>query len=172
LRTAVADGRLRGDLFARLDGLTVELPPLRQRIEEIPFLFTRILETRANTAAPPQIDVGVAERLCLYDWPFNVRELDLIVRQVLALHSSEAVLRRAHLPERLQGSMPSNAPVTKPAEHQSPEPDMDLIVTMLRANQGNVARTAAALKISRQRLYRLMEGSKELELERRRKPDA
>src|SRR6478609_4123782 len=92
LATAVAQGRFRADLFARLDGLTVRLPPLRERRAEIPYLFARL----------PSVDVRVVERLCLYDWPFNVRELGLLVRRLLVLHGTEPMLKLQHLPERFQ----------------------------------------------------------------------
>ena len=73
------------DLFARLDGLTVQLPPLRARRGESPYLFTRLLVEGAG-GRPPTVDVRVVERVCLYDWPFNVRELGLLVKRLLVLH--------------------------------------------------------------------------------------
>jgi transcriptional regulator with PAS, ATPase and Fis domain len=171
LRAAVADGKLRGDLYARLEGLTVELPPLRERVEEIPFLFSRILEKRAGKAAPPAIDVGLAERLCLYDWPFNVRELDLVARQLLALHGDEPLLRRSHLPERLLANLtpPERPAAPRQARQPGDTPDIDQVVMLLRANQGNVKQTAAALGISRPKLYRLMEGAKDVDWDQLRK---
>ena len=49
----------------------------------------------------PTVDSAFIERLCLYDWPFNVRELDLVTRQLIALHGDEKKLVRAMLPSRL-----------------------------------------------------------------------
>src|SRR5205814_1599199 len=77
LRQAVADKRFRGDLFARLNGIAVTLPPLRERREEIPFLFRAFLAAAAP-GAPPEVSPRLLERLCLHDWPFNVRELALL----------------------------------------------------------------------------------------------
>jgi len=166
LREAVKEGRMRGDLFARLDGMTVELPPLRQRLEEIPFLFGRILTTRCKDRKPPRVDVGLIEQLCLYDWPFNVRELDLLARQLLALHGDEPVLRRSHLPDRFRRNSAAPPNTSPSPDKQSPEgPDQDLILAVLRANKGNVVRSAAALRISRQKLYRLMDAVDGVELD-------
>jgi DNA-binding NtrC family response regulator len=100
LSDAVVEKRFRGDLFARLNGLQVRLPPLRARVEEVPYLFTRLLSERADAGAP-RLDPGLVERLCCHDWPFNIRELSLLVRRLLALYGREGVLKRAHLPETM-----------------------------------------------------------------------
>ena len=64
LSEAVAAGRFRADLYARLDGLTIELPPLRQRIEELPFLFMRFLGNQAQGRPMPVVDAALVESLC------------------------------------------------------------------------------------------------------------
>jgi len=92
LRQAVGEKRFRGDLLARLEGLTVTLPPLRQRVEEIPALFRVIVDQHGSRVAPPRLDPILVERLCTYDWPFNVRELALLARKLLALYPEAAVL--------------------------------------------------------------------------------
>jgi transcriptional regulator of acetoin/glycerol metabolism len=98
LQDAVAAKRFRADLFARLNGLTVRLPPLRSRLEEVPSLFARLLAAHA-TGTAPAMDAGFVERLCCYRWPLNVRELALLARKLLALHGREGVLKRSHIPE-------------------------------------------------------------------------
>jgi tRNA A-37 threonylcarbamoyl transferase component Bud32 len=85
LMDAVRDGRFRADLLARLDGVTVRLPPLRTRKEDVPpHLFSHLLRELTQGRAPA-IEGDVVERLCLHDWPFNVRELVQLVRQFLVL---------------------------------------------------------------------------------------
>ena len=74
---AVRAGRFRADLLARLDGLTVRLPPLRERREDVIPLFSRLLE-EIGQGRVPAIESDFAERLCMHDWPFNVRELVLL----------------------------------------------------------------------------------------------
>ena len=160
-------GRFRADLLARLDGLTVRLPPLRARREDVLPLFSRLLEAHGQ-GRPPAIDVDLAERLCLHDWPFNVRELVLLAKRLLTLHGGEGTLHAGHLPKRIvEGGIDLVAsscrgealrlraapprPIAEPVE-------LPALVVALRASGGNVARAAAILGISRQRAYRLMEG--------------
>lgn len=167
LLSAVRDGKFRGDLLARLDGLTVRLPPLRERrVEAVP-LFRRFLADRTGNA-PPELDPRLVESLCLHDWPFNVREVDLLARRLLVLHSMEPVLRRAHLPERMHTTRatdrtppphPTPAPLSPGFGADREEQDLALLTHALRANGGNVARASAQAGISRQRAYRLMAAS-------------
>jgi DNA-binding NtrC family response regulator len=189
LLEAVNGKRFRADLYARLDGLAVSLPPLRERVEEIPFLLVRLLEQHAGGQAPP-VEPKLVEQLCLYDWPFNVRELDLLVRGLLVMHDGRGPLKRAHLPERFRAPLsPSSreagrasgreaapateAPVpagrrrgTEEERRARDERDVAALAAALRSHAGNVVRAAAAVGISRQRAYRLMElGSADLDLD-------
>jgi transcriptional regulator with PAS, ATPase and Fis domain len=170
LRKAVDEKRFRGDLLARLDGLTITIPPLRERVEDVPFLFAKIVEQHRGRTAPPRLDPKLVERLCTHDWPFNVRELALLARRLLALHPDAAVLDHGALAER-------PAPETGPREDAeaeegaSPDPDPAAILAALRAERGNVKQTAAALGISRGRLYRLMEKIGSVDLEGIRQSD-
>jgi transcriptional regulator with PAS, ATPase and Fis domain len=175
LAQLVAERRFRADLCARLDGLTIRLPPLRERKQEIPYLFSHLLRLHSG-GRPPEVEPRLVEQLCLYDWPFNVRELDLLVRRLLVLHGHEPVLRRSFLPEQIldrpaptgrasTGSFapPSTvgvqqpAPNTLEAHHARRDRELAQLTEALRAHNGSVARAAAAVGISRQRAYRLME---------------
>lgn len=170
LAQAVAQGRFRADLFARLDGLSVRLPPLRERRAEIPYLFVRLLVENSG-GRPPEVDARLIERLCLYDWPFNVRELSLLVKRLLVLHGAERRLTLAHLPERLrevEAPRASRASTPPPAPVEAPE--LPQLLEALRASNGNVARAAQALGISRQRAYRMMQGHSEVDLDALREP--
>jgi DNA-binding NtrC family response regulator len=168
LRDAVEAKRFRPDLFARLDGVTIRLPPLRERLEEVPYLFSMILRHRAGGAAVPPLEPPLVESLCLYDWPFNVRELDLLARQMLALHGDAPALRKSMLPERfLAGPSPGPAPIA-PAV-RSAGPDLETFVAALRTHGGNVKRAAVSLGISRQKAYRLMDAAGELDLDELRR---
>ncbi|HYQ18742.1 MAG TPA: sigma 54-interacting transcriptional regulator [Polyangiaceae bacterium] len=168
LAQAVAQARFRADLFARLDGLSVRLPPLRERRAEIPYLFTRLL-VEGSGARPPTPEVRLVERLCLYDWPFNVRELGLLVKRLLVLHGAEPKLLLRHLPERFRAEPAEAAsPPTAPVAGQLP--DLEALLEALRASSGNVARAAQALGISRQRAYRMMQGRADVDLDALREP--
>jgi transcriptional regulator with PAS, ATPase and Fis domain len=164
LTEAVAAKRFRGDLFARLDGLRVRVPPLRERTEEVPFLFMNLLRKGFTGGRVPAVDAALIERLCLYDWPFNVRELDLVTRQLVALHGGETTLGRSMLPSRFRESERAAAPVSLAPQRAAEAPDVDTFIAVLRTNGGNVARAAAALGISRQKAYRIMEAAPDVDV--------
>jgi transcriptional regulator with PAS, ATPase and Fis domain len=164
LMDAVKEGRFRPDLLARLDGVTVRLPPLRHRREDVPHLFSHMLRELTQGRAPA-VEGDVVERLCTHDWPFNVRELVQLVRQILVLHPGVTLLNAQHLPARI-GTRTVERPTTdttksgtRPAVAAAgPEPvELPALLVALRASGGNVARASAMLGITRQRAYRLME---------------
>jgi transcriptional regulator of aromatic amino acid metabolism len=159
LREAVEAKRFRGDLFARLDGVTVHLPPLRERVQEIPFLFMSLLGKGTAGRPRPIVDSALVERLCLYDWPFNVRELDLVTRQLIALHGDQKTLLRTMLPRRMLEPAATAIAARALSPNVSPTPDLETLLSVLREHDGNVSRAAAALGISRQKAYRLMEAA-------------
>jgi transcriptional regulator with AAA-type ATPase domain len=166
LHDAVREKRFRADLLARLEGVTVALPPLRERVEEIPFLFAKIIEHERGAAPPPRFDPLLIERLCTDAWPFNVRGLAQLARRLLALYPDAAVLDYDALPaepaEPAAGTQRSLTPATglravDDAGPSDPDVDQGVFLAALKDNRGNVKRTAAALGISRGRAYRLLE---------------
>jgi transcriptional regulator with PAS, ATPase and Fis domain len=164
LEELVARGSFRQDLRARLSGITVTLPPLRQRKGEVLPLFQQFLKVHSGGRAP-QLEATLGEALCLYSWPDNVRELDLLARRLLTLHGTEAVLKRKFLPEQMR---PSAA--REPSDSQGAwyprrgAHDLRRLVAALKESNGNVSSAAASLGFSRQRAYRLMSGRTAAEL--------
>ena len=182
LTEAARQGRFRPDLLARLDGVTAHLPPLRSRREDVPPLFSHFLGALAPGCAPA-IAIDFVERLCLHDWPFNVRELLLLARRLMVLHGGESTWRASYLPERIGDpsapravdaamARPLPGPPVSAVKAGPMEPlELPALVAALRASVGNVARAAAMLGITRQRAYRLMEGKAvDLEALRNREP--
>jgi transcriptional regulator of acetoin/glycerol metabolism len=156
---AASDGRFRPDLMARLDGLTVELPALGTRREDVAPLFLAFLRDKSGQA-PPDLEPRLIEQLMLYDWPLNVRELSLLARRLLALHGSEGRLLRSHLPSRIVHAAVAESPAAGAPGTRSATDDeqaFDALVAALRTHGGNVTRAAAALGISRARAYRLLD---------------
>lgn len=158
LRGLVAQGRLRQDLAARLAGLDVRLPKLAARRADIASLFLQLLRHQCGGRIP-SVEARLVEALSLHDWPENVRELDLLTRRLVAVHGHEGQLRRQHLPEELRSlnegcadAGASRRPVAR-REH-----DLSRIKEELAANGGKVKTAAVALGISRQRVYRLLNG--------------
>jgi DNA-binding NtrC family response regulator len=157
LRELVAGGRLRQDLAARLNGLELKIPPLAVRRADVPRLFSQFLKQQSG-GRPPPVEARLIEALCLHDWPENVRELELLTRRLLVVHGHEPNLRRQHLPAELAalnedpGARPSSPP-----RHRR-EHDLARIKKELEINGGSVKAAAEALGISRQRVYRLLDG--------------
>jgi transcriptional regulator of acetoin/glycerol metabolism len=157
LEEAARTGRFRPDLLARLDGVTVQLPPLRDRREDVPPLFSHFLrEFRPERV--PAIESDLVERLCLHDWPFNVRELVLLVRRLLVVHEAETTLSARHLPARIgDPTTPAAASSAPGAEESAESIELPALLSALRASGGNVSRASALVGISRQRAYRMMD---------------
>ncbi|RMH40504.1 MAG: GAF domain-containing protein [Deltaproteobacteria bacterium] len=86
LRALVDEGRFREDLFYRLNVISVRIPPLRERVEDIPDLCRALLARVApDPARPPRLDRAALKRLCAYAWPGNVRELENELARAAAL---------------------------------------------------------------------------------------
>ncbi len=147
LPDAVRAGKFREDLYMRLCGLELTLPPLRERVADIPGLFQSFLVKHAE-AAPPPVEAKLIESLCLYAWPGNVRELELIARRLLAVHGTEPVLKKRLLPEH----------VTSRARVANAGDDLSRLAVALRRANGNLSKACSAIGISRQRAYRLLDG--------------
>jgi len=170
LESEVSKGRFRADLHARLNGLTICLPPLSARREEIPALFLQLMRLRL-ASAPPRLDASLMERLMLHEWPGNVRELELLTRRLLGLHGHEPTLGLAHL----DGSAlaPSGLPSVLHAGEGENRNDRDLrlLLSGLRDSGGNLTQAANLAGISRQRAYRLLQEHAQVDLETLRKRD-
>jgi DNA-binding NtrC family response regulator len=93
LMKLVREGRFRDDLYHRLNVISVQLPPLRDRKEDIPLLIDRFLEQfcHENGKPPRQFSHGAMKLLMDYDWPGNVRELENVVERAVVLSTQEAL---------------------------------------------------------------------------------
>ncbi|HYQ17850.1 MAG TPA: sigma 54-interacting transcriptional regulator, partial [Polyangiaceae bacterium] len=175
LGALVASKRLRQDLAARLAGATLELPPLRARRSDAGYFFGYFLR-KFSGGRPPRVDAKLLERLLLYSWPNNVRELALLTQRLLVMHGQEPVLKQSILPEvfgrseaEANGSPVSGPPPGSVPPEDRNQHDLRLLCAALEACEGNISRAALKAGISRQRAYRLMAGQgasqAELELE-------
>jgi transcriptional regulator with PAS, ATPase and Fis domain len=158
LARSVERGVFRADLRARLSGYTCTLPPLRDRREDIPALFMEFLD-RYSGGYPPRVTVKLVESLCLYSWPNNVRELELLTRSLLALHGEEPLLHHELLPCDVLQPTPARGrePCSENLGEDRRSHELKELAAALNKSGGNVARAAAELGISRQRAYRLMD---------------
>ncbi len=104
LRQAVREGRFREDLFYRLNVISIDLPPLRSRREDIPLLVNRFLEhfSVENGLEPRRITHDAMRALIDYDWPGNVRELENVIERSVVL-SNNALIDTGLLPANVSG---------------------------------------------------------------------
>jgi DNA-binding NtrC family response regulator len=102
LEEKIKDGTFREDLYYRLNVISITLPPLRERVEDIPLLLAHFLKDKRHSASGCsfQITRQVMEVLCAHDWPGNVRELENALERACALSESN-VIQLADLPPQL-----------------------------------------------------------------------
>jgi len=95
IEAAVAAGRFREDLFVRLNGVTIDLPPLRERREEIPALTDFFIKKYSVQYNKPLLEISppTLEALVEHDWPGNVRELENLAKRIVVLGSESSVLK-------------------------------------------------------------------------------
>jgi DNA-binding NtrC family response regulator len=162
LRGAVDDGGFRGDLLARLAGWTLAVPPLRDRREDIVRLARFVLE-RANPRL--QLSAGSVEALLLWDWPFNVRELEQVLTAA-AVRASDGIVRPEQLPEPMARPLLTRARTTSSARPTAPlpvlvspdaTPDAEGLREIVQRFDGNVARVADYFGKDRKQVYRWAE---------------
>lgn len=152
---ALADGSLRQDLYYRLAVIRIEIPPLRQRPDDIPFLVQHFIE-KFGRIFPNRID-GVdpraLEAMRRHRWPGNVRQLENLIESLFAM-GIEGKITYDDLPDGVR-SEEEHAGV-EDADGAAPLSDAERVAIekALRASEGNKSRAAAMLRISRTRLYR------------------
>jgi DNA-binding NtrC family response regulator len=151
LEKLVTDGQFRADLYYRLMVVEIAIPPLRDRVSDIPFLAKHLLDRAALALgrSRPVLDAQALERLESHDWPGNVRELENCLRRAMVLATGE-VIRAEHLPlgpegERLGQDVPNLERVER-----------DHVARVFAATGSHKSRTAEILGISRPRLDRLL----------------
>jgi DNA-binding NtrC family response regulator len=155
LERAVSEGRLREELFFRLNVLTVQLPPLRERREDIPELADYFLKSYAAqyNAAYDHVSEPTLRQLMEHDWPGNVRELDNVIRRIVLLGSDAAVTTMAAgNVSRADGVAPADTPsmrsLKEHARLAAREAERALILRTLEQTHWNRKETATLLGIS------------------------
>ena len=162
LERAMKRGEFRPDLFHRINVMSIHLPPLRERREDIPVLAEYFLQHYAakyNRMALP-LSVQCLHRLQEYDWPGNIRELENLINSFLILDCERAKL--SEFMERLSGKplithkAERFIPLRKIAQEAAREAERKIILQVLEANNGNRKKAARALNLSyRALLYKI-----------------
>ena len=158
LAKLVATGRFREDLLYRLNTVTILLPPLRERHEDVPLLAEFFLARYGDKKEVPVTCFSSATMRALteYSWPGNVRELEHVVERAVAL-ASQAILSLDDLPSEViqKDGETSDQSDIFPGTLKALQREQ--VLKMLESTHGNKERTARLLGISRRTLYRLLE---------------
>ena len=162
LHEKILTGNFREDLYYRLAVIPIDIPPLRERLEDIPLLAQHFLQKISvqNGSSLPKIEPEALEALSSYPWPGNVRELENAIERACAL-CEDSVIRMEDLPAQVAG--PKEKPVAVESGQLPIGQTLDLFVKELerrfieetiRANEGSRDRAAKMLGISMATLYR------------------
>ncbi len=157
LSDAVVSGSFREDLYFRLSVFPIELPPLRQRLEDLPALVTHLAE-RVRPGHAARFNDDALAALAAYSWPGNVRELANLVERLSIL--SGPLIDGPEVRQVLRGNAPISSPspallgrsLTDALDHY----ERELIASAVAQAQGNMAEAARILQTDRANLYRRM----------------
>lgn len=172
LRDMIAKGEFREDLYYRLNGLVVRLPPLRER-SDLEVVINRMLAAEAS-GEPHTVSPEVMGLFKRHNWPGNFRQLTNLLRTAIVMAGPDRVVRNEHLPEDFLDDVVSLAPAVAPAAATAPGSpvmaalaaagtgkleDIELlsIQKALEEHRGNVSAAARALGVSRNTIYRKLQ---------------
>ncbi len=166
LEEEIRAGRFREDLYFRLNVIPFQVPPLRERREDVPLLARHFMETLSaeHGRRPREIAPEVLELLAQQSWPGNVRELRNIIERVVIMTPGERIELR-HLPDSLLAAVVGEAacdggsqPPPGSLAHAREEFERRYILRVYHECGGSMSRTAEALGVERSNLYRKMKG--------------
>ena len=159
----VRQGRFREDLYYRLNVVTLMLPPLRERRQDIPLLMDHFLRELAarHGRGPVAVDPEAQRRLLGYEWPGNIRELQNVLERAMLL-AEQDVIGHEHLPSEVHQHAASPVAAASPPPNPDPlrsleEVEREHVMRVLAACGGNREETSRILGISRRTLSRMIQ---------------
>jgi len=164
LRDQVADGTFRLDFLYRINAVTIQLPPLRRRTDDLPQLVDYLIaqHARAFRVNPAPLSRNVMRLMQRYEWPGNIRQLDNLIRSYVLMGSEDALVAELVEEERPTSRAAADVDVSQPislkvvTKKATHELERQIILKVLKANNWNRQKTAKWLKISyRSLLYKL-----------------
>ncbi|MCG8422905.1 MAG: sigma-54 dependent transcriptional regulator [Proteobacteria bacterium] len=160
LAEEIAAGRFREDLYYRLNVVPIEMPPLRERREDIASLVEHFLGTvcEANDRKRKRIDSSAVTLLMQYDWPGNVRELKNVVERLVILTGEQELITEGDVQDALPAvkSVKSSYQRGMPLKELVAAAERNIIVEALDANNYHISNTARELQLERSHLYKKM----------------
>ncbi len=158
-------GMFREDLYYRLKVITIDLPPLRNRQEDIPPLTQYFLQRYRRESGKPVTAIAepAMALLCRYSWPGNIRELENVIERAVVL-SNQAVLTAEDLPAEIRDPSTQAASLRVPGNKAFSIDDIPTleevkkryILHVISESDGNISRAAKKLSIDRRSLYRML----------------
>jgi len=167
LAKAMAEGRFREDLFYRLNVISITMPSLKERIEDVPLLaahFVRVFREK-NGKRIKGISTEAMELLKSYSWPGNVRELENTIERAVVLSKGDTITP-ADLPENIAREPKPRSEIKIPIGMPLEEVEKKVIMETLRRSNGEKTTTAKILGISTRTIYRKL-GPDALKVNRR-----
>jgi len=155
----VRAGRFREDLYYRLNIFRIELPPLRQRREDIPLLVQEFLKRYSRGGEPVEVSPEVMRVLMDYHWPGNIRELENVIERAVYL-SEDGVVKVGDLPDEMLAAGDSKAGFSLAGEKSLDELQRQYIEHILQRCGGNKKKAAEILGVNRKTIYRKLMGMK------------
>ncbi len=155
LAEEIKNGRFREDLYYRLNVVSIFLPPLRERREDIPELVEHFLTTRQIGPLRSRVDAEALKALMAYSWPGNVRELANVLERAQILAENQ-VITVEDLPENVMLAAAGSSEAAGDPRHLR-EVERRHVQAVLHEEKGNKVHAARVLGISRRSLYRLIE---------------
>ena len=158
LESAVREGRLRQDLYYRINVIPLHLPPLRERREDIPRLSRHFLGKHALDKRPTELSARALQALLDHDWPGNVRELEHVIERAVVLSQGEELIREHHVLLRAADrARPTVAETFQQAKARAvAEFEASYIRELLVAHRGNISRAARAADKNRRAFWELI----------------
>lgn len=165
LRNQVEEGTFRLDFLFRINAVTINLPPLRQRIADLPILIDYFIEHYAKVFhhTPELLSKSAVRMMQNYHWPGNIRQLENLIRSYVLIGSEEALVAEM-MPETPRGGITTEIDLSEPVSlkditrRATHDLERQIILKVLQANSWNRQKTAKWLHISyRSLLYKLSE---------------
>jgi DNA-binding NtrC family response regulator len=159
LRAEAEAGRFRQDLLYRLDVIRVHVPPLRERVEDIPLLAARFWRLAADRIGSKAVlGQGAVSALARYDWPGNVRELQNVLASLAVAVPSRGVVSASAMPAAIaRATSQGGVELRKTLDAARRQFEERFVRAALAESAGHRGQTAAALGVSRQGLAKLMQ---------------
>ncbi|HEV7903955.1 MAG TPA: sigma-54 dependent transcriptional regulator [Pyrinomonadaceae bacterium] len=154
---SVQEGILRKDLYFRISTIKIEVPPLKERPDDLALLVEHFLQrySKKYYATGHSISPTAHEMLMRYDWPGNVRELESVIERAV-LFCREGQLSVEHLPKHIQEAESSPFKCVIPYYMTLAEIEREVIYQTLERTGGNMKKTAQILNLHRPTLYRML----------------